>query len=230
MSMLEDRVEIANPQHPHVATVLLLDTSGSMAGEKIAALNDGLRSFKDEVLEDDLARKRVDLAVVTFGSGAEVLSNFSSIQDFEVPTLTAGGSTPMGQAIKKGVELLEVRKQQYKAQGTDYYRPWLFLITDGAPTDIQPGTAVWDEVVRLVHDGEASKRFMFFAVVVEPGDAELLGQIAPPNRPPEKLVGTKFRELFRWLSKSQAKVSASRVGEQVTLETPANAGWGEIPV
>src|SRR5207247_10786959 len=68
MSKLEGRIEIANPQQPHVATVLLLDTSGSMSGGKIAALNEGLTLFKQDVSTDDLACKRVDLAVVTFGS------------------------------------------------------------------------------------------------------------------------------------------------------------------
>ena len=55
MSKLQDRIEIANPQQPHCATVLLLDTSGSMAGEKIAALNEGLKLFREEVSKDDLA-------------------------------------------------------------------------------------------------------------------------------------------------------------------------------
>ena len=59
---LEERIEIANPQHPHCATVLLVDTSSSMAGDKIRQLNDGLTYFRDDVMSDDLARKRVEVA------------------------------------------------------------------------------------------------------------------------------------------------------------------------
>jgi uncharacterized protein YegL len=230
MSKLQDRIEIANPQQPHCATVLLLDTSGSMAGEKIAALNEGLKLFREEVSKDDLASKRVDLAVLTFGSAVTVLSQFSSIDDAEVHELEASGSTPMGEAILRAADLIEDRKRQYKAQGIDYYRPWVFMITDGEPTDIQPGTSEWTEVVRRVREGEASKKFMFFAVTVEPGNMELLREIAPPNRPPVKLKGTQFRQLFEWLSKSQSKVSASKVGEQVALESPVAAGWAEVAV
>src|SRR3989442_3935907 len=126
MSKLQDRIEIANPQQPHCATVLLLDTSGSMAGEKIAALNEGLKLFREEVSKDDLAAKRVDLAVLTFGSAVTVLSQFSSVEDTEVRELEASGSTPMGEAILRAADLIEDRKRQYKAQGIDYYRPWVF--------------------------------------------------------------------------------------------------------
>src|SRR5881397_57190 len=104
-SELEERIEIANPQQPHCATVLVLDTSGSMNGEKIAALNEGLKIFHKEVSKDELASKRVDLATVTFGSGATVLHDFAMITELESPELTAAGSTPMGEAILKATDL-----------------------------------------------------------------------------------------------------------------------------
>jgi uncharacterized protein YegL len=75
---LESRIEIANPQQPHCATVLLLDTSGSMAGEKIDQLNQGIQFFLDDVNQDDLAAKRVDLALVTFGISVQVEQDFAS--------------------------------------------------------------------------------------------------------------------------------------------------------
>ncbi len=236
MAKLEDRIEIANPQQPHCATVLLLDTSGSMSGEKIAALNAGIRDFRTDIVGDGgfegdtLAAKRIDLAVVTFGRDVSVAHDFSSVPDFEPPQLTADGYTPMGEALVRAIELVETRKQQYKSQGIDYYRPWIFMITDGDPTDMQPGDAKWNEVVKKVHEGEANKKFMFFAVAVEPANTDTLKQIAPPNRPPVKLKGSKFREMFQWLSRSQSKVSASKVGEQITVENPVAAGWGQLSV
>ena len=228
MSRLEDQIEIGNPTQPHCATVLLLDVSGSMDGEKIAQLNHGLQVFRKEISGDELASKRVDLAVISFGQSVRVIHDFSSIGDFEPAPLTAGGSTPLGEAILKAADMIEQRKGQYKSQGIDYYRPWMFLITDGAPTDMQVGDSTWNQVVERVHEGEASKKFMFFAVAVQDADTQILALIAPSNRPPVRLVGTKFTELFQWLSKSQSKVSSSKVGENVSLESPVAAGWGEI--
>src|ERR1019366_7984381 len=186
---LVDQVEIGNPTQPHCATVLLLDTSGSMAGEKIAHLNEALKSFKEETLKDDLARKRVDLAVLAFGGSVQLMQDFCSVEDFEPPVLSAGGGTPLGEAILKAADMLEERKRQYKQQGIEIGRPWIFLLTDGAPTDMEPGDSTWNQVATRVHAGEAEKKFLFFAVAVEPADTGTLAQIAPQNRPPVKLIG-----------------------------------------
>jgi uncharacterized protein YegL len=199
-----------------------------MSGAKIAALNEGIRALKDEIAKDELASKRVDLAVLTFGEGVRLIHDFSAIDDFDPPVLQASGMTPMGEAIQRAAEMTEQRKEQYKSQGVDYYRPWIFLITDGEPTDMCPGDALWDVTTRRVHEGEANRRFMFFAVAVEPASTELLSSIAPANRPPVRLKGTQFKKMFEWLSKSQAKVSASKIGEHVALETPMAAGWGQV--
>lgn len=228
-STLEDRLEIANPQHPHCATVLAMDVSGSMQGDKIRQLNEGIRYFKDDVSADDLARKRVDLALVTFGGGVSVTRDFASIEDFDPPTLAADGGTPMGEAILKAIELVRERKQAYREMGTDYFRPWIFLITDGEPTDMREGDELWNRAVNAVRDGEANREFLFFAVAVEPADLETLRRIAPPERPPLQLRPGRFKDMFLWLSKSQQKVSASRVGEQVPLVDPTGPeGWAEI--
>ena len=166
---LEDLVDLGDSTQPHVATVLLLDTSGSMDGEKIRSLNEGLKTFKEDIEQDELAAKRVDLAVITFDDSVQINHNFSSIEGFDPPSLTAGGYTTMGDAILKAAEMIEERKQQYKQKGIDFYRPWIFMITDGEPTDMQPGDSKWNEVIKVVHNGEANKKFMFFGVAVEPG-------------------------------------------------------------
>ncbi|HVE75399.1 MAG TPA: VWA domain-containing protein [Actinomycetota bacterium] len=228
-SSLEQRVEIANPQHPHCATVLVVDTSSSMAGDKIRQLNDGIRIFKDDVSGDELARKRVDLAVVSFGGSVSVEHDFSSIEDFEPPQMNADGGTPMGEALLRAIEMVRSRKQSYKDEGTDYFRPWIFLITDGEPTDMGPGDEKWNRVVDAIHAGEDGREFLFFAVGVEPADMNTLAMIAPAERPPLGLRPGRFREMFTWLSKSQQRVSVSRVGEQVPLDDPTGpSGWAEI--
>ena len=231
MTRLADQIEIANPQHPHCATVLVLDTSGSMANQgKIDQLNDGLAFFREDVARDELARKRVDLAVVTFGETVKVAHDFSSIERFTPPRFQAEGETPMGSAILRAVDLVEQRKREYKDTGIDYYRPWIFMVTDGEPTDMRPGDALWHDVTAKIATGERDRKFLFFAVGVEPANMDLLKRIASREREPVQLARGRFREMFVWISKSQQRVSASRPGEEVVLDNPvAPNGWGHLP-
>lgn len=225
MSRLEQEIEVAYPQQPHVATVLLLDTSRSMAGDRIAALNAGLQQFLEETSQDDLASKRVDLAIVTFGGEARVARPFGPVASHEAITLVPSGGTPMGEAVRLGLRLIEDRKSQYRTEGTDYYRPWLFLITDGEPTDMNMGDGTWGDVTKSLHRAIAENKLAFFAVGVEGANMNILQELCGPGRTPLRLKGLAFRELFVWLSRSQRRVSSSRTGEATTLPP---VDWGEV--
>jgi uncharacterized protein YegL len=213
-------VEFAENPEPRCPCVLLLDTSGSMAGERIAQLNAGLQTFADELRADTMAAKRVEVAVITFGP-VQVIQDFVTADAFQPPTLVAQGDTPMGEAIRVAVDLVAQRKAVYKTNGIGYYRPWLFLITDGAPTDDVTGAAA------AIREGEASRAFSFFAVGVEGAALDRLAQIA--TREPLRLKGLAFRQMFVWLSNSLGSVSRSKPGDHVVLNSPtAPGGWAVI--
>jgi uncharacterized protein YegL len=236
-----DIVEFADNPDPRCPCVLLLDTSSSMDGQPIGALNEGLRVFQTDIQSDALAQRRSEIALVTFGNGGVRVLDYASgdlvpasrgnlpkqsftiARDFHAPTLTADGYTPMGEAIHVALDLIQSRKTEYKRNGVAYYRPWVFMVTDGLPTDSWSGSAL------RVHEEVRLGGVVFFAVGVPPeADFELLAQITTPERPPVELHALHFSEMFAWLSQSQKRTSAGTAGGQVAL--PPISGWGSVPL
>ncbi|GGK42397.1 hypothetical protein GCM10008955_40190 [Deinococcus malanensis] len=212
-----DLAEFAENPEPRCPVLLLIDNSGSMKGEKIRQLNAGLAHFKDDLIDDPLAAARCEIAMVTFGPVREVM-DFTSAQHFLPPHLEADGATPLGGAVLHGLEMLKRRKEIIRQGGIGLYRPWVFLITDGAPTDS------WSQAAEVVRQGEESKAFAFFSVGVQGADLKMLRNLS--TREPLMLDGLKFRELFQWLSASLKSVSRSTPGDTVPLASPA--GWAEV--
>jgi uncharacterized protein YegL len=219
--LFEAGLEFADNPEPRCPCVLLLDTSGSMKGERITALNEGLQTFRDELAKDALASRRVEVAIVSFGGEVRVVQDFVTVADFRPPVLEPSGLTPMGSAIDHALDLLDVRKGQYKTNGVTYYRPWVFLITDGSPEG-EPDTTMRKAAQRIRAE-EAAGRVAFFAVGVEGADLEELAELT--TRPPLRLRGLRFVDLFVWLSRSTQQIAHSRVGDQVALPP---VDWGTV--
>jgi len=211
--------DFADNPEPRCPCVLVLDTSSSMGGAPIQELNAGLQLFPQDVGQDDLAAKRVEVAIVTFGGHVTQVQDFTTVDNFMGTPLTASGGTPMGEALELAVQMVRDRKQTYKDNYIKYFRPWIFLITDGAPTDSI------ERAQQFIPDGENAKEFIFFAVGVEGADMSTLATLAT-KQAPLKLKGVNFRELFRWLSASMQQVS----GEETSQETRAlpQLTWAEV--
>lgn len=217
---LED-IEFAENPEPRCPCVLLLDTSGSMSGSPINALNEGITTFKNALTQDGLASRRVEIAIVTFDSKVNVLQDFVTADQFEPAPLSAGGATAMGTAIVTGLDMVQNRKTQYRENGISYYRPWIFMITDGKPQG--EASEMVDQAAQRIKAEEENKGVAFFAVGVESANMEKLQTIT--SRAPVKLNGLNFGDMFVWLSASMQRVSHSKVDEQVDLPP---LGWGTV--
>ncbi|MCJ8280064.1 MAG: VWA domain-containing protein [Rivularia sp. ALOHA_DT_140] len=218
---LDEVVDLAENPEPRCPCVQLLDTSGSKQGAPIEALNQGLLSFKDELTKNPLASSGVEVSIVTFDSNINVVQDFVTADQFTPPILTAQGLTTMGAGIHKSLDLIQERKAQYRSNGVAYYRPWIFMITDGEPQG-EPDELV-EQACRRLQGDETNKRVAFFSVGVENAKMTRLSQLAV--RTPLKLNGLNFVEMFVWLSASMSAVSHSKVDEQVALPPIV---WGSV--
>jgi len=215
----QDLVE--NPT-PRVPICLVLDTSGSMAGNPIDELNSGVELFYQSILNDEVARYAAEISIVTFGGSANQILDFASIERQEVPRLTAYGQTPMGEAVTLALDLLERRKNEYSSAGVDYFQPWMVLMTDGAPTDdISQAAARTSDLIQ-------KRKLTIFPIGIGPkANMNVLARFSP-NRSPLRLKGLNFSQFFEWLSKSVSRVSQSMPGEKITLDVEGIKGWGEL--
>jgi uncharacterized protein YegL len=230
---LLDQASFADNPEPRCPVVLLLDTSYSMQGEPISQLNGGLRAFSEALKADTLASLRVEVAIITFGGSVQAIDvredsgeiipfdanlAFVTVDSFHPPVLSVNGNTPMGEAVRQGLNLLHQRKEVYKENSLDYFRPWMFLITDGYPTD------EWPSASREIREEEARKGVIFFGVGVQDADMKILAHFSN-ERQPLQLEGLAFQELFTWLSKSLSAVAHSKPGEQAALPP---VDWAQI--
>ncbi len=205
--------------------VLVLDCSGSMGGMPIGQLNEGLKILEEELKGDVIASKRVRLLVVQFGGmdAVESIGDWVDAMEFSAPVLTAMGTTPTGQAVDFALAKIEEQKAGFKQAGIAYTRPWLFLMSDGQPTDN------WQDAAARCRQAELANKVAVFPIAVGgSAHSDALAQFSSRGEAGVKnLDGLKFQELFMWLSASMKVVSQSRPGGQAQL--PAVDSWSNAP-
>ena len=219
-----DNIGINNPQEPHLACVFLLDVSGSMMGTPIENLNEGIRRFKEEVTKDKLALSRIDVAIVTFASDVKI-QDFVPLSRMEPITLTAEGSTKMADGINVAIDLVKDRNRFYKRMGTPFFKPWIFMITDGYPDPDQNMETVAERIHSEERKGSHGK-LKFWACGVGEYDKTTLLKLT--NRVIE-LKGYNFTSIFNWASESMVAISVSDVqNEARPVKLPQDARKADL--
>ena len=201
--------------------VVLVDGSSSMDGKAINNLNEGLKVLEAELKADDVASLRVQLLIVRIGghSDVETVIDWTDAIDFIAPNIEANGTTPLGKGVEHSLKKIEEQKEKYKQNQIPYNRPWLFIITDGSPTDNG-----WERCATKAVEAETKGKVVIFPIGTEGADFDTLNQFS--SRGAMMLQHLNFKELFVWLSQSVSAGSQTEVDS--TAQLPA-ANWGVVP-
>lgn len=209
--------------------VLLLDTSGSMTSvgsnsnrTRIDLLNEGVRQFSEALLDDEVARNRVRIALVTAGGTVQLVQGFQDAIDFVPPQFTADGATPLGEGMLKSIELVTNEKASLKSQGVTYTRPFIVTISDGAPTD---EASMWQQAISASRAAEAAKGAQFFSLAVDGGDLAKLSEFSAITKA-IPIDSAQFKDFFIALSVSVIGASRAAPGQPVQL--PATNGFALV--
>lgn len=201
---------------------LLLDTSGSMAGAPIQAVNQGVNLLYNELMSDPSAIETVYISVITFDSQAQMVTPLSELTRFQPPVLNAGGSTSLGAALRLLNDSLDHDIIPNAPGSKGDYKPLVFLMTDGMPTDS------WEREADAVKNRPKQK--VANIIVLGCGgsssvDQNVLKRVAHVVLMMDTVTPDQITQFFKWVSQSVSTASVSAqaagVGEaQVQLPPP----------
>lgn len=200
-----------------LAVYILLDTSGSMRGEPIHSVNVGLQAMLSALRQDPYALESVHLSVITFDTSAREylpLTPLDQVPLLEIP-VPDSGATFVGAALELLVQRVdrELRKATSERKGD--WRPLLFLMTDGSPSDLQAYRNAIPEV---------RKRNFASIIACAAGPKarqEHLADLADRVVALDTMDSAAFSSFFRWVSASIAAGSSSAgIASQVALPAP----------
>lgn len=199
---------IKSANEPHMALLFLLDVSGSMSGAPINSLNKSINQFKQQVCQDPRTTEILDVAIVTFNDRTNVYMPFTPVEYMEPVNLMAEGGTVIAPAVEEAVRMVDERSRFYRGTGTEPYKPWIFMISDGYGGDVTAAA-------QLVKEKEAGDYLKFFSLGVEGYHSETLHQLS--GEKVLKLNGYDFTGILDWTHKSMRAVSVSTPGEAPKL-------------
>lgn len=190
---------------------LLLDCSGSMSGEPIESVRQGIKALLSDLRSDPLSIETAYLSVITFNSSAEQMCPLTELMAFKEPQLSASGTTALGEALTVLEEAIdrEVKKSTPTQKGD--WKPLIFLMTDGMPTDS------WEKPAERIKQKRPGN---IIACAAGPdADSSILKHITEIVVLLNNLQPETLREYFRWVS-SSIKVTSVSVAQKA--DAPIN--------
>ena len=194
---------------------LVLDCSGSMTGAPIEAVRQGMKTLLNELKSDPQALETVFLSVITFDSTARQVNPLTELMLVKEPDFQATGTTALGAALKLLSECIDREVRQTTPQQKGDWKPLIFLMTDGAPTD------KWEDAADAI---KAKKPGNFIACAAGAGaDETVLKRMTNIVVKLNDLQPEALKQFFQWVSASVATTStgvANRGEEAITLPPP----------
>jgi uncharacterized protein YegL len=214
-----------------VLITLVVDTSYSMSQSgRISELNRELLGWREDLLSNDVVRRQGEIALVTFGkdhvrtvdptgrTSGQPAEAYVPVAAFAPRPLEAGGVTPLVDGLQHAFELIAARRNQLRASGRNMaYRPLVYLITDGVPTDAEGlPSDNWRDIAPVIRQQEDGKHLLFFAFGVDGADEDVLRGLAPNSA--HSLGRVPFSRVMQMMSTSIDKsVSAAAHDESAAV-------------
>lgn len=195
---------------------LVLDVSGSMHGEPIEAVRNGMQTLVSTLRTDPYALETAYLSVIVFDSSARQLVPLTELTAFQPPAIDAGSTTALGDALRVAKESIEREVQKTTPETKGDWKPLVFLMTDGRPTDD------WEK-------GLAEFRKVPTGIVVacaagKDADTNVLKQITEAVVVLDTADSSTIGAFFKWVS---ASISTS--SKKVDLTKSDTAQISELP-
>ncbi|WP_062059751.1 vWA domain-containing protein [Aquimarina longa] len=195
---------------------LLLDTSGSMSGEPIEAVKNGVQIMISSLRQNPQAIETAFLSVITFDSTAQQIIPLTDLASFQMVDIKATGVTALGEALKLVSTKIDTEVAKTTTEQKGDWKPLVFIMTDGIPTDD------WEKGLQ-----EFQKRKTAFTVACAAGngaDSKILKQITENVVSLDTADSASIGKFFQWVTASIG-VSSTKVedsGKEVT-------GFDELP-
>ena len=177
---------------------LLLDTSGSMRGEPIAAVKVGLETMLASLRQDPFALESVHISIITFDKDVKQIMPLTELESMQVPDIQTpeSGPTHLGAALQLLCQKVdsEVQLSTYDRKGD--WMPLLFIMTDGKPSDVQLYNQMIDEVKKR-HFGS-----IITCAAGAKADTKSLELLTNQVYSLDTTDSATFRQFFKWVSAS----------------------------
>ncbi|NII29661.1 VWA domain-containing protein [Pseudoflavitalea sp. X16] len=196
---------------------LLLDTSGSMKGEPIEAVKNGLESLIGFLRQDPFALESVHLSIITFDREVNNILPLKDLESLILPEITTpdSGPTHLGQALELLCELVDKEVLKSTSDQKGDWMPLLFIMTDGKPSDLQKYREMIPEV-KSRHFGE-----IVACAAGSKTDDQLLKELTHTVVHLDTADSSTIKSFFKWVSASVSTGNRSMgAGGDIMLPPP----------